>query len=240
MFAKLFAIAGLLAIASALPSSERSTGTLTERANVPCKPGTLYYRCFQYNGCFAKDPCDPNKPPPSSAVKTLQSYTITRPRSYNIHPLSNTKEEDKVPHVDLEKPRNSRTVTTNVVVFDNVPKGAQNCQLMWRSAITDGDNRLDVVGKGEAWTRQLNGFPIKTQAVSFFSIKKYQNTNAQWSRTLDFTGWGNTTSDSHGGPALKCAEQVAVETKGNDEGEQENRVFMTLTDKNGFYLRYDL
>jgi hypothetical protein len=39
---------------------------------------------------------------------------------------------------------------------------------------------------------------------------------------------------------MKCGSQVAVEVRGSDEGEEENRVFITLTETNGFYLSYEL
>ncbi|PVH97844.1 hypothetical protein DM02DRAFT_616229 [Periconia macrospinosa] len=262
MSTKFFAIAGLLALTSALPASERAT--LTERAHGDCwltNPGTQYYKCFQYDGCFAKDPCDPNSPPPpstttpcatssatpstipSSTPTPPKSYEITRPRAYNIYVLSKEQHnvQDKTGHIDLNKPAGSRITTTNALVFDNVPKDAKNCRLMWRTVKPDETNSFRVDGNGQAWTRQLTGFPTGTEKdlVSFDGLKKYQDPNAQWS-PLDFTGGENDHSERTA-QSLKCAEQIGLEMTGSDGGDEELiRIFMTLGEKNGVYLKYDL
>ena len=99
---------------------------------------------------------------------------------------------------------------------------------------------FSVAGNGLVSSRQLTGFPSSDELVSFDGLKKYQDPEAEWKAGMDFTGWTEIPGD-HTGPALECAEQVAVELKGSDEPlEQENRVFITLTETNGLYLSYEL
>ncbi|ORY12759.1 hypothetical protein BCR34DRAFT_563323 [Clohesyomyces aquaticus] len=236
MSTKLFTFASLLALASALPHS-----TLSQRRaqNTECwqtNPGTSFYRCDNgYVGCFASDPC-------ALPAKPVNVYELTKPRSYNIYVLSEAQHnvEDKVPHVDLNKPADSSITTTNAMVFDNVPAGAKNCQLHWRSTAPNDENSFTVAGSGAAFSRQLLGFPSGDEIVSFDGLKKYQDPNAKWSQSLDFTGWTEMPG-SHTGPRLNCATQVALELKGSDgPADQENRVFITLTETNGFYLTYEL
>ncbi|KAF2727562.1 hypothetical protein EJ04DRAFT_517179 [Polyplosphaeria fusca] len=252
MSAKLYAFTTFLALTSALPSTLRSTLSERRAQNTECwqtNPGTQFYRCANgYVGCFATDPC---ALPPLASSTTIPTstptpeppkvYEITKPRSFNIYVLSEAQHnvQDQVPHVDLNKPEGSRTTTTNAMVFDNVPAGAKNCQLKWRSTAPNDENNFTVSGNGQAWHRQLLGFPSGNEIVSYDGLKKYQDPNAEFSPSLDFTGWPELPGD-HTGPTLNCAEQVAVELKGSDEGDQVNRVFMTLTETNGFYLSYEL
>jgi hypothetical protein len=249
MSTTLFTLTGLLAFTSALPSALRST--LSERSadRSDCNAGTVFYNCANgYVGCFPAatypDPCTtiPASPSTTPASTIPKVYEITKPRSFNIYVLSEAQHnvQDPVPHVDLNKPKGSATTTTNAMVFDNVPAGAKNCQLKWRSTETNGENMFTVAGNGQAWSRQLNGFPTKEEIVSFDGLKKYQDPEAEWKASLDFTGWTESPGD-HTSTTLKCAEQVAIELKGSDEPlEQENRVFITLTETNGLYLTYEL
>lgn len=247
MSSKLFALTSLLAIASALPAGLRAREECWQT-----NPGSTFYSCANgYVGCFFQDPCGlpplsstttPSTPSstPTPAVSSI--YEVTKPRSYNIYVLSEAQHnvEDPVPHVDLNKPKDSKTTTTNAMVFDNIPAGAKNCQLRWRSTTQDDANNFFVKGSGQAWSRQLNGFPTEDEIVSYDGLKKYQDPEAEWKASLDFTGWTDSPG-SHGGPSLKCGEQVALELKGADEPlDQENRVFITLTETNGFYLTYEL
>ncbi|KAL1610474.1 hypothetical protein SLS60_002142 [Paraconiothyrium brasiliense] len=248
MATKLFAFTTLLAFAAARPTlSERHA----DRSDCwQTNPGTVFYNCANgYIGCFDQSPCD--RPPlasttstttaPTSTPEAPEAHEITKPRSFNIYVLSEAQHnvQDEVPHVDLNKPVDSRTTTTNAMVFDNVPTGAKNCRLRWRSTESNDGNSFFVKGNGQAWHRQLTGFPTKEEIVSYDGLKPYQDPEADWSPSLDFTGWPESPAD-HIGPALKCGEQVAVELKGSDDGEQENRIFITLTETNGFYLTYDL
>jgi hypothetical protein len=250
MSTKLFTFTTLLALTSAIPLSN----TVSERSaqNTECwqtNPGTQFYRCANgYVGCFSSDPCalppiasTTTVTPTSGPTPVSKVYEITKPRSYNIYPLVEAMHnvEDKVGHVDLNKPEGSRTTTTNAMVFDDVPAGAKNCQLKWRSVAPSDGNSFTVAGNGQAWHRQLLGFPSGNELVSFEGIKKYQDTSKDFSPSLDFTGWTTIPGD-HVGPTLKCDKQVAVELKGSDDGDQENRIFITLTDVNGFYLSYEL
>ena len=255
MSTKLFALTSFLAFTSALPSALRSILSERSAGQSDCwqtNPGTVFYNCANgYVGCFSQDPCSLPKlgsttaPPTPSTTPTPAPpavYEITKPRSFNIYVLSEAQHnvQDQVPHVDLNKPKDSATTTTNAMVFDNVPAGARNCQLKWRSTEMNGENMFTVAGNGQAWSRQLSGFPTKEEIVSFDGLKKYQDPEAEWKSSLDFTGWTESPGD-HTSTALKCAEQVAIELKGSDEPlEQENRVFITLTETNGLYLTYEL
>ncbi|KAJ4296489.1 hypothetical protein N0V90_006534 [Kalmusia sp. IMI 367209] len=253
MSTKLFTFTSLLALTSALPSGLRSTLSERRADRSDCwqtKPGSVFYNCANgYVGCFYQDPCSlpplestPTTPPSTPTPAPPKVYEITKPRSFNIYVLSEAQHnvQDQVPHVDLNKPKGSRTTTTNALVFDNVPTGAKNCHLNWRSTKPNGENVFTVKGQGQAWHRQLNGFPTKSEIVSYDGLKKYQDPTAEWKPSLDFSFWPEQEPRDHRGPSVECAEQVAVELKGNDEGEQENRVFITLTETNGFYLTYEL
>lgn len=250
MSAKAFIVTSLLALASALPSSTRSI--LDERQSTECwqtNPGTTFYRCANgYVGCFKTDPC--SLPPIPSATAgpggkgpTTQAKVneLTIPRSYNIYPNSKQQSntQDKVGHVDINKPANSKVTTTNAMVFDNVPAGAKNCQLKWRSTLPNDRNQFTVNGNGQAWHRQLKGWPTDKEVVSFDGLKKYQDKKAEWKLSIDFTGWQQQPGD-HIGPSVRCEKQVGIELKGSDKGNQENRVVITHTETNGFYLTYDL
>jgi hypothetical protein len=249
MSTKLFTLTTLLALTSALPLIPRDT-ILERRAaqaeHWQTKTETQFYRCANgYVGYFSSDPCA--LPPlastttttvPTPTAQTPRVYEITQPRSYNVYIQQSPDEVlDKVEHVDLQKPKGSRTTTTNAMVFENVPTGAKNCRLNWRNTIPNMDNIFSVVGAGQAWHRQLLGFPDGKTLP--FHLNPYRDPSATWSPSLDFTGWPGSPGD-HLGPALKCGSQVAIELKGSDEGEQENRVFITLTETNGFYLSYEL
>jgi hypothetical protein len=235
MSTKLFTFTALLALTSALPSG------LYERE----EPAAQYYRCANgYVGYFSSNPCA--LPPlattttttlPTQTAQTSRVYEMTRPRSYNVYPLqSDDTVSDKVEHVDLHKPEGSKITTTNVMVFDNVPAGAKNCKLGWRSTAPNAENSFTAVGAGQAWHRQLLRFP---EGIAPFHLNPYRDASAEWSPSMDFQGWPSIPRD-HGGPSMKCGSQVAVEVRGSDEGEEENRVFITLTETNGFYLSYEL
>ncbi|CAI6236433.1 unnamed protein product [Periconia digitata] len=250
MSTKAIIFASIVAFTSALPSYGKNTET-TEcwRTN----PGTSFYRCANGNiGCFAYDPCGPQvsstTPPttvpnvtPTPTTVPSAKYTLTQPRSYNIYPLNEAlhDSEDPVSHVDLLKVANGGIVTTNAMVFENIPAGAKNCFLGWNSTVPGGENDFKVTGKGQASRRQLTGFPTSEEKVSFNSLKKYQDNSAEWSQSLDFTGWVESPG-THGSGFLKCGEQVALEIKGSDDGEGENRVFITNTEDNGFFLTYEV
>lgn len=243
---KILVLANLLVLTSALPSGLRSGFSERSADRSDCwqtDPGTVFYNCANgYVGCFSSDPCNsPPRPPPALNPEPPKTHEITKPRSFNIYVLSEAQHnvQDQVPHVDLNKPKGSRITTTNALVFDNVPAGAKNCRLNWRSTSPNDENNFTVAGQGQALHRQLNGFPGKDEIVSYDGLKKYQNPEAVWSSSLDFTGWPENPRD-HIGPAVECGEQVGLELKGSDEGEQENRVFITLTETNGFYLTYEL
>ena len=148
-------------------------------------------------------------------------------------------EENRNGHVDLNKPEGDSITTTNAMVFDNVPKDAKNCRLMWKSVTRNDNNVFFVLGQGKAWVRQLNGFPTKEEGVSFNSLKKYQDSQAEWEPSLDFTG-GPANPGVHDGPYVKCAEQIGLELKGSDQGEQHNRIFIAISDTTGLYLTYEL
>ncbi|KAF2444623.1 hypothetical protein P171DRAFT_443626 [Karstenula rhodostoma CBS 690.94] len=248
MATKLFAFTSLLALAAARPTV---TSRSADRSDCwQTNPGTVFYSCSNgYTGCFYQDPCSlpplpssaPPTPLPTTTSEAPEKHELTTPRSYNIYPLSTAQHnvQDKVPHVDLNKPAGSATTTTNALVFDNVPAGAKNCILNWRSTAPTDENNFTVNGSGQAWTRQLTGFPAKTDIVSFDGLKPFQDPAAEWTPSLDFTGWTESPG-SHAGSKLECGEQVAVELKGSGEGEGENRVFITLTKTNGFFLTYEL
>ncbi|KAF9740435.1 hypothetical protein PMIN06_009547 [Paraphaeosphaeria minitans] len=251
MSTKLFAFTSLLALAASRPtlSVRRAESSECWQTN----PGTVFYSCSNgYHGCFYQDPCslsplsstDPTSITPSPTTSSdipVEIHELTKPRSFNIYVLSEAQHnvQDQVGHVDLNKPEGSAITTTNALVFDDVPAGAKNCNLNWRSTVSNDENNFTVKGAGQAYTRQLTGFPAKSEIVSYDGLKKYQDPSAQWTLSLDFTGWTEQPT-SHRGPGLACGSQVAVEIKGSDEGEGENRVFITLTETSGFYLTYEL
>ena len=244
MSTKLFIFTSLLALTSAL----RSTLTERRQVNTECpqtNPGTQFYHCSNgYVGCFAEDPCA--FPPFSTTTPSIPSATpiptrheITEPRSYNIYPQNGNGIEDPVPHVDLQKVVKEGIVTTNALVFDNVPENAKNCRLDWRSDKANDRSNFFVEGAGQAYFRQLLGFPSRPVSVIFETLKRFQDTEKEFSQGLDFTGWENSPAQ-HIGPSLKCARQVAVELKGEEGGEDANRVFIANTATNGLYLTYEL
>lgn len=247
MSARILAFTRLLAFVSALPSGLHST--LSERSpdRSECwrtEPGSSFYNCFGYVGCFYSDPCSLPHRPSSTTLPTPEppkTHEITRPRSYNIYVLSEAlrDEEDSSSHVDLEKPEGSGITKTTAMVFENVPKGAKNCRIMWRSAARNDRSVFFVEGQGQAWVRQLNGFPTKPERVTFDGLKKYQDPEAEWSAGLDFTGWPESPG-THNGPYVNCAERIGIELKGSDQGEALNQVYIVLTDTDGIYLTYEL
>jgi len=242
MSAKLIAFTALLSITSAL----RSTITERRQVNTECwqtNPGTVFYNCANgYVGCFKEDPCALPPKPDTPELPTI--YEITQPRSYNIYPKSplapEDELEDKVPHVDLKKEPGRGIVTTNAMVFDDVPAGAKNCQLMWRLDGKDGLGGFRLTGThGLIYTRQLLGFPDENTPVTFSNLKPFLNTAEEFSPSINTSGWELTTG-AHIGPALECAEQVAVEMIQDDSGAEDDRIFMVNTETNGFYLTYQL
>jgi hypothetical protein len=238
MSIKFFAFTALLSLTSAL----RPTITERREVNTECwltNPGTTFYNCGNgYVGCFEKDPC---ALPPAPTATPKVSHEITKPRSYNIYPKSTAEVEleDPVPHIDLKKEKGRGIVTTNAIVFDNVPANAKNCLLKWRTDGKEGGSGLAVSGSGLIYSRQLLGFPGDDVPVTFTNLKPFQNTAEEFSPSMDTTGWAGTI-ESHNGPSLKCAEQVAVEMYGDDAGGEDDRIFMINTETNGMYLTYDL
>ncbi|KAF1974729.1 hypothetical protein BU23DRAFT_89765 [Bimuria novae-zelandiae CBS 107.79] len=259
MSTKLFTLTSLLALTSALPSGLRSTLFERRAATTECDAGTWFYKCSNgYVGCFNYDPCSlpklestattsPTVPSPTSSSSSTPTseppkiYEITKPRSYNIyHSEGQTNEEDKVPHVDLVKAENGTIVTSNAMIFDNVPAGAKNCRLNWRHSVGIEGDEFTVEELGQAFARPLTGFPTPPEKVSFNGLKKYQDTAAPWSQGLDFQNWPGLPAREHYGPSVPCGTQVAVEVKGSEEGVKANRVYITNTKTNGFYLSYSL
>ena len=250
MYTNILTFTTLISLTSALPSGLRRTEPSPPADISECwktDPGSVFYNCKGYIGCFHTSPCEgapaPTPVPAPPAPTTPKVYTITKPRSYNIYVRSEAQHniEDRVYHVDLHKPADSTITTTNAMVFDNVPAGAKNCRLRWRTSEPDSDNVFTVAGDGNVWTRQLTGFPVQgVETVSYDGLKKYQDPAAEWSPSLSFADWIGTVDD-HTGPSMECGSQVAVELMGAAEPfEQENRVFLTLTETNGFYLSYEL
>jgi hypothetical protein len=255
MSAKVFALTSLLALTSAL----RSTPSQRRRDISDCShtPGTQFYRCSNgYVGCYAQDPCalpalsstsstpttttvSSATPTPTvaDATPTATALEITVPRSFNIYPQIVDSAEDPVPHVDLKKTAAEGIVTTNALLFENVPANAQNCRLQWRSEKVDDKSMFFVTGNGLVSSRQLLGFP--SGDVTFESIKPFQDNNTDFRASMDFTGW-ESSPGTHGGPRMVCGEQVAVELMGAETGDGENRVFIANTETNGMYLTYDL
>lgn len=256
MYTKAFTLATLLTLTSALPSGSGKTIVDRQGATIrtDCwniKPGTQFYRCANgYIGCFEKDPCalpplaaDPTQPTESTpstspAPPASTANEITEPRSYNIYEQF-PDSYDPVPHVDLKKTVEGGIVTRNAMVFENVPEGATNCNLMWRSDKADDKNSFFVTGEGQVWSRQLTGFPAEDEDVTYATLEEFRNNDVEFSQSMDMTGWPASPSD-HMGPSLECGSVVAVELHGSDKGDGENRVFITNTATNGFYLSYDL
>ncbi|KAJ4305059.1 hypothetical protein N0V90_000589 [Kalmusia sp. IMI 367209] len=251
MSAKLFTFTTLLALTAALPSGPRNTierrGATIRTDCWQTNPGTSFYRCANgYIGCFAHDPCDlpsisdPTSPPaPSPSIttpETPQQHEITEPRSFNIYPKQ-VNVEDPVGHVDLKKTADEGIITTNALVFDNVPANAKNCNLKWRTDKANDRSTFFADGFGQVFSRQLFGFP--SGKVTYNSLEEFRDNEAEFVSSMDFTGWESSPT-THGGPSLKCAEQVAVELKPSGQGDGDNRVFITLTKTNGFYLTYAL
>ncbi|KAF2651879.1 hypothetical protein K491DRAFT_696106 [Lophiostoma macrostomum CBS 122681] len=255
MSAKAFAFTSLLALTSAL----RSTPAQRRRDISDCShtPGTQFYRCSNgYVGCYAQDPCalptisssssTPTTTTPTSstptptvadATPTATGLEITVPRSFNIYPQNGAQNQDEVPHVDLKKTDDGILVTTNALLFENVPSNAQNCRLQWRTEKEDDKSLFFVTGIGLVYSRQLLGWPEGD--VTFESLKPFQDNETGFRGGLDFTGW-ESDPRSHGGPRVNCAEQIAIELKGSEGGDGENRVFIANTKTNGMYLTYDL
>ncbi|CAI6336749.1 unnamed protein product [Periconia digitata] len=206
----------------------------------------LLYKCQNgFAGCYPENPCGfPLGNHCVKAAETTAHHKIWEPRTWNVYPLVEAKDKstllDRTRHMETLKGEHQDVSTTSVMVFDNLPPNALNCKLQY-SRYRLGRDQTKVEGDANIRVRQLTGWTdLPDTEIPTTEYRKFEDSSAPWSEPFDFT-CKPFKIKQHIITPLKCAEQIAVEIKGSDQGTGKNQVFIPLeNDTDGIYLSYDV
>ncbi|KAH6692540.1 hypothetical protein F5X68DRAFT_59153 [Plectosphaerella plurivora] len=229
-------VALLAAVANAVPTHH-------------CAPGTSFFACGHYAGCFTADPCvaPPVATPSSTVSSPVSSADPACPKVgdnidvapfaiHDIFPEHPSRARGPVNGVHLETFSNASQVE-QVVVFSGIPASAKSCAIGWKQAA-----RLDRVfvfrgSEGVTGIRPLSGFPAEGAAVTHDSIQPFDKAEAELG-ALDFANWDESSGASgHVGTTIDCSETMYFKFALRN-AESETRVYLGQDDANGWVVSY--
>jgi hypothetical protein len=210
-----------------------------------CAPGTSWFSCGHYAGCFDADPCiaAPSPTPSSSSSSPVlaaacptgtASIDIAPAAIHDIFPERPSHARGPVSGIHLETFSNASQVE-QAVVFTGIPAAAKSCAVGWKQA-----GRLERVfvfrgSDGVTGVRQLSGFPFDGERVTHDSLKHFDT--ADELGALDFANWDETGAAGHVGATVDCAESMYFKFALRNV-ESETRVFLGQDDVNGWVISY--
>ncbi|PKS11128.1 hypothetical protein jhhlp_002889 [Lomentospora prolificans] len=228
----LTSFACLMAVATAMPATN-----VARQLDTDCSPGTSYFQCGDYDGCYAKDPCvaapDPThgQCPEGSAVAEVLPKAL-----YNIFPEHADLAKDAVTGVHLET-YSDKSQIEQVVAFTGIPSSAKSCSFNWRQG--ERIERAFVINgqSGLAGVTRLSGFPAEGEDVSYNSIKEFAEAGTDLGG-VDFTNWDSVEgATAHTAGNVDCAENMYFklhlrDAKGN------TKLYLGQDQDNGLYVTY--
>ncbi|KAF4958311.1 hypothetical protein FGADI_2477 [Fusarium gaditjirri] len=228
----------LASAASALPANFARLQTSE------CAIGTWYCSCETNVGCFGHDPCakptpasgktagmakdEPTDAVPASSIKTIVPATL-----HNIYPEHPDESSGPVNGVHLETWKD-RSQVEQVIVFQDIPVGAKNCELSWRQAPRYSRRFLVKNSDAQADARPLSGFPESD--VTYNSIKPFNDQKSIGGPNFSF--WDDRKEDSHIVGGVDCARTISfIVGLRNPKGD--SQVYLEQDEhENGWTLTY--
>lgn len=248
----LTSVAFFAAAANAVPAADR----LPRHHQPDCAPGTSFFTCGHYDGCFDHDPC---AQPPSSTITTttitatpspspsdaapsgcpsgpgIKGIEVRPSAVYDIFPEHPDKARGPVAGIHLETYANASQVE-QVVVFGGIPAHAKHCSVGWKQG--DRIDRVFVVRGSDGVTgiRLLAGFPEDGAPVTHASVAPFDTAEEEVGG-LDFANWDDRPANPHGGGMVDCRETLYLKFALRNK-EAETRLYLGADEDNGWKIEY--